>query len=142
MKRGIVFGAIALACWVPMTANAQATSGSRAAQAEVLEEQAWLLANQVREFETAAAYLRAASQLREERGARVRDLLNAGHYLHYANRLLSAVSAFQDAAEVAREGGDQDTAERALRNAVWIAAKAGDLATVRALSAQATPGAD
>jgi hypothetical protein len=46
---------------------------------------------------------------------------------------MKAVSAFTAAGEVALELGDLATAQRAFRDGAWVAARAGDMTTARAL---------
>lgn len=130
MIRKTVTCALALLTLAPAMAAAQNSadeSAVRHERAELLSEQAWLLANQKRDFEQAASYLREAAHLREVGVDKVRDLLNAGRFHFYADHLGSAVSALKDAGEVAMALGDVDTAEQAFLDGAFVAVAAGDL---------------
>jgi hypothetical protein len=137
MIRRMLVGALALVALAPGALIAQTSAGADAARrserAEILSEQAWLLANQQQEFALAASYTREAAQLRDDSPAKVADLLNAGRFHFYSSSPLKAVSAFTAAGEVALELGDLATAQRAFRDGAWVAARAGDMATARAL---------
>ena len=136
MKRSTILAAAGLAV-APAGVLAQTTvaddTAVRSERAEILAEQAWVVANQKSDFSTAALYLREAADLFGTDHASVDALMNAGRYHYYANRKLSAVSALRTAAETAERIGDLATASRALRDAAWVAAEAGEVPTARQL---------
>lgn len=136
MKRTTLF-AVACMAIAPAGLQAQATvaddSAIRTERAEILTEQAFLVANQAADFSSAALYLREAAELFGTDHASVAALVNAGKYHYYANRKLSAVSALRAAAETAERIGDLATASQAFRDAAWVAAQVGEVPTAREL---------
>ncbi len=140
MNRSTAFSALAVFALIPAGASAQMsvdeTMIDAEAQAEILTEQAYLLANQRNDFETAASWLRQAAIAQAPSAATVRSLMNAGHFHFYARRSLDAVSAFKSAAELALELGDTDTAASAFRNGAFAADRGGDVETAREMLQQ------
>lgn len=135
MNRSTAFSALAVFALLPAGASAQVAADDSAidleAQAEMLTEQAYLMANQRSDFETAASWLRQAAEIQTPSATTVRSLMNAGHFHFYSRRSLDAVSAFKSAAELALELGDRDTAAEAFRNGAFAADRGGDLVTAR-----------
>ncbi len=129
--------AVAFAAIVPAGVAAQATPNSedalRTERAEILAEQAFIVANQAADFSSAASYLLEAAQLWGVDHASVDALLNAGRFHYYADRKLSALSALQNAAKMAEQVGDLSTASRVFRDAAFVAAEAGEVPTAKDL---------
>ena len=132
-----ILSVVALAAIAPAAVSAQTTVVSdeavRIERAEILTEQAWLLASHKGDFENAAIQLREAAALRGTDFQSVADLVNAGRFQFYANRKITAVSTLRVAAETAEQIGDLATAARTWREAAWVAAEAGELSTAVAL---------
>lgn len=139
MTRKALFAAAVLAV-APASISAQTTVVSEDAvryeRAEILAEQAMILANQKADYASAASYLRDAASLWGTEPASVDALLNAGRFNYYANRKLVAVSALKTAGETAEKIGDVATASRAYRDAAWVAAEAGEINTAVELLAR------
>lgn len=129
--------AIALVATLPAASSAQTTvlteDAVRIERAELLAEQAWIVATQSRNFEAAALQLREAADLFGVDYPAVKALQNAGRFQYYANRKLSAVSTLRVAAETAERIGDFGTASRAFREAAWVAAQVGEVETAKSL---------
>lgn len=132
MNRKALFAAAVLAI-APASLCAQTTVASESAaryeRAEILAEQAMIMANQNANYVVAASYLRDAAALWGSESASVNALLNAGRFNYYANRKLVAVSALKSAGDLAEKMGDAATASRAFRDAAWVAAEAGEIRT-------------
>ncbi len=132
--------AMALFALLPAAASSQmspdVSAVDRELRAGLLAEQAYLVAGQRSDFETAATWLRDAAELSGPSAETVRSLMNAGHFHFYARRSLEAASAFNAAGELALELGDQDTAARAFRNGAFAADRVGDTMTAHQLMAR------
>lgn len=140
MTRFIIAGAIAMALVVPVQGAAQITvddtEAERVRLAEEISRQGHLMAEQRADYETAASLLRSAATVRGQSAATVRDLINAGHFNVYAQRSLTAASAFNAAGELALELGDRATAARAFRFAAHAADRVGDADSALRFSAR------
>ena len=140
MIRTKTFSALALFALLPAAASSQISPDlsavDREIRAELLTEQAYLVAEQRSDFETAASWLRDAAELTGQSAETVRSLMNAGHFHFYAHRSLEAASAFNTAGELALELGDHDTAIQAFRNGAFAADRVGDSVTARQLMAR------
>lgn len=143
MLRKILVAVAALVALLPAAVFAQLSvdlnASTRYERAEILSEQAWLLANQKRDFSAAASTLREAALLRDADQEKIRVLVNAGHFHFYANRPLSAVSALREAGEVALTLGKVEEANKAFLDAAWVAARAGEIRTASQLLARTQP---
>jgi hypothetical protein len=140
MIRTHTFSALALFALLPAAASSQMSPDlsavDREIRAEVLTEQAYLVAGQRADFVTAASWLRDAAELTGRSAESVRSLMNAGHFHFYSHRSLEAASAFNSAGELALELGDQETAIRAFRNGAFAADRVGDTMTAQQLMAR------
>ena len=132
-----ILTAVAVMAIAPTAVNGQSTvitdDAVRMERAELLAEQAWIVANQTADFETAAIHLREAASLWGVEYASVDALVTAGRFQFYGKRPISAVSTLRAAAETAERIGDLGTAARAWREAAWVAAEVGELSTAATL---------
>lgn len=144
MRWNVLKRALPVLFVLPSAASAQLSvdidASLRLERATILAEQAWLLANQKGEFAAAASQLREAAELlRDTEPEKVRVLTNAGHFHYHARQHLSAVSALQEAGEVARLLGDGEAANEAFLAAAWVAVRAGDVVTATQLLGRMEP---